>query len=278
MPRALPKRNLLEKDLLPVLHGTALDDAGNDLYSNGEIVRDLLAHAEGDTHPHVFIVDASLKWSADARICAGCHSIFGRSEMKTCTRCKIPYYCSVQCQKEHWKMEHQHGFCAHGRDMLAYIRPVFKALDTIERIIVEKNASFTDTGMQTNAPDSPLRVFMQEHGIVADTFMAIPSLDSVGIAFFKSERLLAYLESEFKNAIAVARSREYGDALRENARGLAKDLRLHSQTIKDKKPGQLLVMGSFSGYSLAIERMKITMHGRFFSYAPLPRGGRELQQ
>ena len=280
MPRKTPKRSLFQKDLLQTLHGPARDAAGEKGYGNAEIVADVLALAEGgvaSTGPYsdIFVLDSPLQWSGETHICNGCHNIFPRAMVKTCKGCKITYYCSTKCQGAHWHGGHW-GLCKSAPDVLESVRPMYKGLDAIERIVVELNATVSEHGMQTTAEDSEMGVFMREQGIEADCFMAIPMPldangvdkmpDTIGIAFFQSAKVLAYLNAQFGRAMDNARGKACDTAERKRATDLAKHLRQQMERISGKNPGQLLIMGSFDGHPLAVGRMKLLMHNRFIEF------------
>jgi hypothetical protein len=45
-----------------------------------------------------------------AKVCAFCNKIeTAQDSFKTCSACKISIYCSKDCQKKHWKIEHKNN-------------------------------------------------------------------------------------------------------------------------------------------------------------------------
>ena len=46
----------------------------------------------------------------------GCEKLESKTgEFKLCTQCRVAYYCSRKCQKQHWKREHKQ-FCIRVED------------------------------------------------------------------------------------------------------------------------------------------------------------------
>ena len=52
----------------------------------------------------------NLRWKLCLCCCMWCNTRFVKSinQLKKCKRCKLAYYCSRKCQKQHWKLSHRH--------------------------------------------------------------------------------------------------------------------------------------------------------------------------
>jgi hypothetical protein len=58
--------------------------------------RTLTAHV---SHGETLQIDAE---RVDRRVCANCQQRFSRS-LQACSRCRVVYYCSRDCQQAHWR-------------------------------------------------------------------------------------------------------------------------------------------------------------------------------
>lgn len=73
------------------------------------------------TEEHLSHVDEITK-------CAFCRSV-GKNELKQCSRCKTTRYCSVECQKQHWKT---HKTVCQKLGLIREANQVYQRIETIE--------------------------------------------------------------------------------------------------------------------------------------------------
>ncbi len=269
MARKTHTRDLIQTELLSTLHGVGRDAAGQD-YENAAILADLLTVAErvetqtGMFTP-IFCVTGNLRWCNSTRMCEFCHAVMARGQSKMCGGCRVAHYCSVECQKKDWGGERGHRKrCCFWKEH----DTVVKGLDAIERIIMEKG---TNEGESDAYDDSALHRFMVRRNIEADTFMAIPvqgrgtkltelcdgKPDKIGIAFFKSEKVLEFLRKQFHQSVAVAGNKSEDTTKRKEYKEYAKRINQQIRMLTHENPGQLSVMGSFDQYELAVKPLRI---------------------
>ncbi len=276
MARKTHTRDLIQTELLSTLHGVSLDASGQES-KNIPLLAALFTVAEGfDTQTGSFIpifpVNGNLRWCDSARMCSYCRKLMTRGLPNMCGGCRISYYCSEGCQKADWKNGHK-KLCMQGQDQdyMPYLRTMLKGLSAIERIIIEKGSDKCESGAYPKFLDSPLHEFMQGRNIEADTFMAIPvrgdateltqscdgKPDNIGIVFFKSEKVLEFLRETFCEHMTVAGDNTEDATTRQEYRESAKAIREEIRTITNKDPGQMLIIGSFDHYPLAIRALTI---------------------
>ncbi len=277
MARKNHTRDLIQTELLSTLRGVGRDASGQE-YKNAAFLADFLTVAErvetqtGSSTP-IFPVNGNLRWCDSARWCSYCRKLMTRGLPNMCGGCRISYYCSEGCQKADWKNGHK-KLCMQGQDQdyMPYLRTMLKGLSAIERIIIEKGSDKCESGAYPKFLNSPLHKFMQGRNIEADTFMAIPvqgdateltqscdgKPDKIGIVFFKSEKVLEFLRERFCEHMTVAGDKSEDATTRQEYRDGAKGLRVEMRTITNKDPGQMLIIGSFDPWPLAIRALTIT--------------------
>lgn len=266
---------IIEKDILGSLHGIGRDESGQEKYPNGIFIENILKCAQGGVDSDgrckkVMVLTEAMPYTDTTRVCCGCARFFKADKnLQKCGGCKISYYCSVKCQKLHWKAGHG-DFCTANANKHAEMRPLYKGMRAIERLLLE-------LGEHTKAPNmnmffnSRLDMFCEENEIKADTFMVLPGANlpiqrdadskHISIAFFQSQDIIEYLNYDFKAVLSQIRnatdSEDYNSLSpsKEMCKITLKGISDQIDLLRSKKDGEVFVMGSFSSCALAINKI-----------------------